>query len=54
MPEACGPRNDGQLPLAVAGFAREGGFAFEVVVILRGGLLTTVPAGSHVLPLRII
>ena len=54
MPEACGPRNDGQLPLSVAGFAREGGFAFDVVVIFRGGLLTTVPAGNHVLPSRMI
>src|SRR5688500_8241530 len=54
MPDACGPRNDGQLPFSVAGFAREGGLAFDVVVIFRGGLLTAVPAGNHVLPSRII
>src|SRR5262245_21042890 len=54
MPDACGPRNDGQLPLLVAGFARAGGRAFDVVVMLRGGLLTIVPAGNHVLPSSII
>src|SRR5687767_5654855 len=53
MPDARGPRNDGQLPLSVAGFAREGGRAFDVVVIVLEGLGTTVPAGNQVLPSRI-
>ena len=51
-PDACGPRNEGQLPLS--GIAREGGFAFDVVVMFRAGLAATVPAGTHVPPSRII
>src|SRR5688572_25600074 len=54
MPEAFGPRNEGQLPLFVSGLARDGGFALEVVVILRGGLVTTSVEGIQVLPPRII
>src|SRR5215207_6856911 len=54
MPDAFGPRNDGQLPLLVSGLAREGGRALEVAVIFRGGLATISPAGIQVPPSRII
>src|SRR5215216_889768 len=53
MPDACGPRNDGQLPLAVSR-ARAGGFAVAVLMIFLAGLFTASPAGDHVLRSRII
>src|SRR6185295_18658476 len=52
-PEACGPRNDGQLPFSVA-IGRAGGRPFPVLTISRGGRATVSPAGSHVLRSRII
>src|ERR1051325_3583778 len=53
MPDACGPRNEGQLPLAVSR-GRAGGVAFAVLVIFLMGLLTTSPAGDHALRSMII
>src|SRR5215203_5017508 len=52
MPEACGPRNEGQLPLAGAGRAE--GRACDVSVIFLAGLTAASPAGDQVLRSRII
>src|SRR6185369_17070472 len=52
-PDACGPRNDGQLPFAFPAFACEEFRAVVVVVIFRGGLVTTSSAGIQVLRSRI-
>src|SRR5688572_16557984 len=52
MPDACGPRNDGQLPLLVSGFAR--GRAFAVCVNFRGARAADSPAGNQLLRSRII
>src|ERR1700752_1627380 len=49
-PDAFGPRNDGQLPVAFAG--RDGGRAPAVLTKFRSGLGTDSPAGSQVLPSR--
>src|SRR5215213_9960341 len=53
-PDAFGPRNDGQLPAAAAGFGRDGWRACEVRIKFRAGLLTASPAGDQVLRSRII
>src|SRR6185369_1215109 len=45
-PEACGPRNDGQLPLSVA-IGRAGGRAVETLTISRGGTTTVSLEGIH-------
>src|SRR5215212_9011797 len=53
MPDAFGPRNDGQLPFALA-IGRAGGFPLPVLTISRGGRFTVSPAGSHMLRSMII
>src|SRR5690242_5716451 len=48
MPDAFGPRNDGQLPLAA--LADRGGNALAVLSNFRTRLATASFAGSHALP----
>src|SRR4026209_62449 len=52
-PDAPGPRNEGQLPLALA-IGREGGFPLPSLTISRAGLATTSSDGRHVLRSRTI
>src|SRR5690349_13958906 len=49
IPDAFGPRNDGQLPFAFA-IGRAGGLPLPVLTISRGGRRTVSPTGRHVLP----
>src|SRR6185369_15913301 len=53
IPEAFGPRKDGQLPLLLA-IGRAGGRAFATLTISRGGTATISVAGIHVLRSTII
>ena len=48
MPEACGPRKDGQLPFPVLGLAGEGTLAPAVLWMRRMGMVFVSPAGDHV------
>ena len=54
MPDAFGPRNEGQLPFAAAGFGSAEGRSGPLLTIFRSGIGTGSPSGRHVLPLRII
>src|SRR6185369_6522618 len=47
-PEACGPRNEGQLPLSLA-IGRAGGRAVATLTMSRGGTTTVSLAGIHLL-----
>src|SRR5215207_2152730 len=47
IPDACGPRNEGQLPLPGSAFPR--GRAFAVCVNFRGALAADSPAGNQLL-----
>src|SRR5687768_15056301 len=53
-PDASGPRNDGQLPLAGVAGGSGGADALRRATIRRSGFATTVPAGRQVLRSRII
>src|ERR1044072_3564406 len=53
IPEARGPRNDGQLPLSVA-IGRAGGRAVATLTMSLGGTTTVSPVGIHVLRSTII
>src|SRR3954452_14459393 len=54
MPEACGPRNDGQLPAAGAAAGSGVLLVPSVRAILRSGIVGASPDGRHELPSRIM
>ena len=49
IPDACGPRNDGQLPLPATGFGSDFALFPSVLTTFRGGRVTVSVAGIQVL-----
>src|SRR4029077_498903 len=54
IPDACGPRNEGQLPLLFFWSDREDSFAPDVSLIFRTGTALASVAGAQLLPSTII